>query len=224
VSEQAAALTEPLSVALQAVLDNRPGDDEKVLIIGGGVIGVMIVKAMRALGIGCHITVIEPQPFAAEFSRKSGADHVTSESISQTAEQVTGARSFRPIMGRPILQGGFDRVYDTIGQSATLQEALTATAAGGTISVVGIGKKITLDPTPLWLKLQTVRGSYAYGFTDTGSGRKHTFELALELMRDGKVSVEEMLTHVFPIEKYRDLIEVNLDKAKNRAMKTAVRF
>lgn len=224
VSEASATLTEPLAVALQAVIDNRPADGEKVLVIGGGVIGAMIVKAIRGLDIACEITVIEPSPFAAEYVKKSGADHVTAEGILETAERITGARSYKPLMGQRFLQGGFERIYDTVGHSPTLQAALIATAAGGTVSLVGIGNKVSFDPTPLWLKLLTIKGVYAYGETVTDTGRKHVFELALDLMQAGKISVEDMMTHTFPIEGYQDMIDVNLSKGKNRAMKTAVKF
>ena len=76
VSAESAALTEPLAVGLQAVLDNRPSDTDRVLVIGGGVIGAMIVKAIRGLGIGCTITVVEPSAFNADYIKKSGANHV----------------------------------------------------------------------------------------------------------------------------------------------------
>ena len=224
VSVESATLTEPLAVALQTVLDNRPTDSEKILIIGGGVIGAMIIKAIRGFDIHCDITVIEPSPFAAEYARKAGANQVATIGILETAQQITGARAFKPLMGQRILQGGFDRVYDTVGHSPTLQAALIVTAVSGTISLVGIGNKVAFDPTPLWLKLQTIKGAYGYGYTMTETGRKHVFELALDLMQDRKISVKDMLTHTFPIEQYQDLIDVNLHKGKNRAMKTAVRF
>jgi threonine dehydrogenase-like Zn-dependent dehydrogenase len=199
-------------------------DGEKILVIGGGVIGAMIVKAIRGLGIACDITVIEPSPFAAEYVKKSGADRVTAEGILETAEKVTGAKSYKPLIGQRILQGGVERVYDTVGHSPTLQASLIATAAGGTISLVGIGNKVTFDPTPMWLKLQTLKGVYAYGTTMTETGPRHVFELALDMIKDGRVFVQDMLTHTFPIERYQDMIEVNLSKGKNRAMKTAIKF
>ena len=111
-----------------------------------------------------------------------------------------------------------------MGHSSTLQDALIASGYGGVISLVGISKKVAFDPTPLWLKLLTIKGVYANGYNITEDGPKHTFALALELLRDRKIVVEDMLTHVFPIERYQDLIEVNLRKAENRAIKTAVRF
>jgi threonine dehydrogenase-like Zn-dependent dehydrogenase len=224
VSAESAVLTEPLAVGLQAVLDNRPADSDKVLVIGGGVIGAMIVKSIRGLDIRCSITVVEPSPFNAGYIKKSGAEQVISGNIIEAAEKITGGRAYKPMLGERIVQGGFDKVFDTVGHSPTLQMALIVTAGGGTISLVGIGNKITIDPTPLWLKIQTIKGCYGYGYNETGNGRRHAFEIALDLMEKKKVHVEDMLTHAFPIDRYRELIEVNLRKGMNKAIKTAVRF
>lgn len=224
VSPESATLTEPLAVGLQAVLDNRPKDNDRVLVIGGGVIGAMVVKAIRGLDIGCAVTVVEPSAFNADFIKRSGADHVVSGDIIGTALKMTGAKAYKPMLGERIVQGGFNKVFDTVGHSDTLQLALIVTAGCGTVSLVGIGNKTTFDPTPLWLKIQTLKGCYGYGYNDTPSGRKHAFEIALALMECGKVHVEDMLTHSFPIDRYRDLLEVSMNKGAHRAVKTAVKF
>ncbi len=224
VSPESAVLTEPLAVALQAVLDNLPGNREKILVIGGGVMGSLVVKTIRALGIGCDITVAEPSPFHAEYIRKSGADQVIGGGIVDEAVDITGGRAYKPMLGKKILMGGFDRVYDIVGHSTTLNTALRVTATGGTISVIGIGKDVKLDLTPLWLKLQTVKGCYGYGYNETAEGPKQAFQMALEMIGDDKIQVEDMLTHKFPLEDYRKMIEVNMNKTANRAIKTAVTF
>ena len=71
----------------------QPGD--QVLVISGGVIGTMIVKTMRALGIDCHINVPEPSPFHAEFIREAGADRVITDGdlFSHTVD-IKGASPF----------------------------------------------------------------------------------------------------------------------------------
>ena len=48
--------------------------------------------------------------------------------------------------------------------------------------------------------------------------------MALDLISSKIIQEEDMLTHKFPLEKYRELIEVNVKKDINRAMKTAVSF
>jgi (R,R)-butanediol dehydrogenase/meso-butanediol dehydrogenase/diacetyl reductase len=224
VSPESAALTEPLSVAIQAVLDNPPKDGEKVLVTGGGVIGSLVVKTIRALDIGCDITVSEPSPFQREYAAKSGADRVIGTRILEIAAQLTGGRTYKPMLGQKILMGGFDRVYDTVGHTPTLNTALRVTATGGTISIIGIGKEVKLDLTPLWLKLQTVKGCYGSGINETPAGPRHAFQMALDMMSEGKIRVEDMLTHTFPLEDYQRMVEMNMDKTTHRAIKTAVRF
>lgn len=224
VSPEAATLTEPLAVALQAVLDNLPSNQEKVLVIGGGVIGSLVVKVIRALDIRCDITVVEPSPFHGGYIKNCGADRVINGGIMDAAVNITGAASYKPLLGEKLLMGGFDRTYDIVAHGATLNTALRVTVAGGTISVVGIGKDVKLDLTPLWLKIQTIKGSYAYGYNETREGPKQAFQMALEMMACGRIHVDDMLTHKFPLRDYRKMIAVNRDKTAHKAIKTAVSF
>lgn len=224
-SDAAAVMTEPVAVALQTVFDNRPAADDRVLVIGCGVIGNLVVQAVRALSPRCFVAVIEPSAFAARLARRCGADEVipAGEVFDRTAT-LTGARVYRPMIGRPIPMGGFDRVYDTVGHAATLNLGMRLLSAMGTLSMVGIGGDARLDLTPLWLKLQTVKGVYAYGLVTFEGRRRHVFDIALELMRHGAIEAEPLVTHRFALEDYRRMIEVNLDKGRHRAMKTVVSF
>jgi threonine dehydrogenase-like Zn-dependent dehydrogenase len=54
--------------------------------------------------------------------------------------------------------------------------------------------------------------------------REHVFETALRFAAEGRVNLQGMITHTFPLERYADMIEVNMRKAANRAVKTAVSF
>lgn len=224
VSPESAALTEPLAVGLQAVLDNKPADTDKVMVIGGGVIGAMVVKCIRALDIGCDITVVEPSVFAAEYVKKCGANRIIKCGIIEAAVEIAGGRAYKPVLGERVVMGGFEKVYDTVGHADTLNKALRVLATNGTLSVIGIGKEVKLDLTTLWLKLQTVKGCYGYRYNNIAGTRMHTFEMALDLIASNKIKVDDMLTHKFPLEKYREMIEVNLKKETNRAIKTAVSF
>jgi len=224
VSPESAVLTEPLSVGLQAVLDNPPADTDKVLVIGGGVIGAMVVKCMRALGSACDITVVEPSPFAADYVLASGANRTIPGGIIDAAVEIAGGRAYQPMLGERVVMGGFDKVYDTVGHAETLNRALRVTATNGILSVIGIGKEVKLDLTTLWLKLQTVKGCYGYRYNRIDGAGKHTFEMALDLISSQKIRVDDMLTHKFPLAQYRELIEVNIKKDAHRAMKTAVSF
>jgi threonine dehydrogenase-like Zn-dependent dehydrogenase len=224
-SPKEGAMIEPFAVTLQAVYDNTPDRDDQVLIIGGGVIGNLLVQSIRALGIDCSITVAEPSRFHAELASQAGANYlITDGDVLHQSERITGAKAYKPMLGDKITMGGFTKIFDTVASAETLNTDMRVLRTGGVLSVVGIGKEVMSDLTPLWLKLQTIKGAYCYGYTDVRGKREHVFDIAIELVKQKKVSVAPMITHTFPLESYRDMIEVNLHKGKYKAVKTVVSF
>ena len=222
---EAAAMTEPVAVALQTVFDNLPAPGEKALVIGGGVIGNLVIQSIRTLAPECRISVIEPSAFAANLAMEMGAgEAIPWNQVFARSSNVTGASVYKPMLGSEILMGGFNRIYDTVGNSSTLNMSLRLLAAFGTLSVVGIGKEVKLDLTPLWLKLQTVQGVYGYGLVNHEGEDRHVFDIALEFMGSGRIDAEALVTHKFKLKDYMQMLEVNMNKGKHRAIKTLVSF
>ena len=224
-SDEKGALIEPLACAVQAVVDSMPGSDDQVLVVGGGVIGGLIVQVIRAFDVTCSITVVEPSAFHAGLASKAGADNVvTDRDVFGHTKRITGARSYKPMLGPDIIMGGFSKVFDVVASSATLNSSIRVLRTGGVLSVVGIGKDARLDLTPLWLKLQTIRGMYTYGYNDLGGQSRHAFDIAIDLVRRRRIDLASLVTHRFALEDYRRMIEVNLNKATYKAVKTIVTF
>ena len=224
-SPRQGVLIEPLTVGLQAVFSNMPQSGENIMVVGGGVIGTMVLKAIRGLDIDCSVTVVDSSGFAADLARQNGADHVIApKDALKNAVRVTGASRYTPMMGPDILMGGFARIYDCVGSPATLNMALRCLAAGGTLSQVGIWHDLKLDLTPLWLKHQTLKGVYGCGYADYQGKRRHMFEIALAMVANGKVTLDGMVTHIYALDSFDKMIEVNLAKEKHGAIKTAVAF
>ncbi|WP_028313229.1 zinc-dependent alcohol dehydrogenase [Desulfatibacillum aliphaticivorans] len=222
---EAAAMTEPLAVALQTVFDNMPEPSDKILVIGGGVIGNLVIQAVRTLCPDAGIALIEPAAHAAALAEELGqAEIIPFKAVYQTAAEFTGAAMYQPQLGQPVLMGGFDRIYDTVGNSATLNMGLRILGPFGTLSLVGIGSDVKLDLTPLWLKLQNIKGVYGYGRVTYQGETRHVFDLAMEFMNEGRIRTAPLVTHTFRLEDYREMIEVNLNKARHGAVKALVRF
>ena len=219
------ALIEPLTVGLQSVFGNMPQKKEKVLIIGGGVIGTMVLKAIRGLELDCHVTLCDPSTTAAESAKQAGADAVIRDGdlLSNTV-RLPGATRYKPMMGPDILMGGFARIYDTVGSPKTLNMAMRCLAAGGTLSQIGIWHDVKLDLTPLWLKQQTIKGVYGCGYASYKGERMHVFDIALDMVSKGKIGLADMVTHKLSLDNFTEMIELNLAKEKHRAIKTAVSF
>ena len=50
------------------------------------------------------------------------------------------------------------------------------------------------------------------------------FNIAIDLVKEGKVRLDDMITHKFELDNFEEMIEVNLSKEKHQAVKTAVSF
>jgi threonine dehydrogenase-like Zn-dependent dehydrogenase len=96
--------------------------------------------------------------------------------------------------------------------------------AGATLSQVRIWRDVKLDLTPLWLKQQTLKGVYGCGYATYKDAWRHMFDIAIDLVQEGKVTLDGMITHKYELDNFEEMIEVNLSKEKHRAIKTVVSF
>jgi len=225
ISPETAAMIEPFSIALEAVLSNRPQKDEQVLVIGGGVIGNMIIQAIRALEIPCKVTALVSSGFTGAMAKKSGADStVSGENALEQAAELTGGKCYMPLLGPSTMMGGFDRIFDCLSKSGSIIMALRAVRTGGVISLIGLSDGVKFDPTMIWVKLVTLKGSLYYGFHDWNGRKKHVFEIAIDLIAGRGLKLDEMVTHKFRLDDYGKMMEVNINKSKYKAVKTMFVF
>jgi threonine dehydrogenase-like Zn-dependent dehydrogenase len=218
VSEEEAVLVEPLSVALHAVLAHRPSGDARVLVIGGGTLGLLVIAALRWLGTETPIACLARHARQAAWAQRLGADTVPDEA---GAAAVSGARSYRNLAGGRSYLGGPDLIYDCVGSRSSVDLALRLAGPRGTVVNVG-GPAVlgSLDLTPSWVRELTVAGAYVYGREASLPGAPHTFGVALELVATGRFPLGELVTHRYRLEDWRQAMAANLDRGASGAMKT----
>lgn len=223
-SDEQVVIMESLCSSLHPVSRVRPRDGESVLVIGCGAIGLGVIASIKALGIDCRITGLEPVPLNREKAREKGADEMidpASESIYERTAGITGARVYRPvILEKEICMGGFDCVFDCVGSTRSIYESLRVAAGGGRVALIGIQTPRRVDWTPVWLKGLTIVGCHAEGMDEYEGATMSTFELAIRLVEEGKVDLTDLITHRFLLDEYRKAIEVNMHKARFGAIKT----
>jgi len=227
VNDENGLLVEPFSVALHAVLGNYPQDEETVLIIGAGVIGVCIVAALRSLGSKARVVVLAKYPFQEEVVKGYGADQVIHlrRHYYQELAQALGATLRQPLLGKPVVIGGADIVYDCVGEGSSLDDGLHFTRSGGRMVLVGsAGTPKGVDWTPIWLNEIDVRGSYIYGTESYRGERIRTFQLALNLMAEGKVDLTPLVTHRFRLKDHRQALAAMANKGKSEVVKAVFAF
>jgi L-iditol 2-dehydrogenase len=224
VSDENAVLTEPFSTALHMVAGNTVQPGETVLVFGCGVMGLCTVAAIRALCPDVRILAVEIDPFHSRIAREMGAEEVVKpggKEFYRSIAELTGAKMYTPLLTKPLLIGGVDRVFDAVGNTETVEASLRVLANGGWFNLLGIGEPGKIDWTPVWLKELTIRGIYAYQEVEVAGERLHAFDLALRLYESGDVDLAHLVTHKFGIEEYPKALETALNKGKHQAIKIA---
>jgi L-iditol 2-dehydrogenase len=172
VSDDAAALLEPLSVAIWATGKARVTAGSSVLIAGAGPIGLVATQVARARG-ATAITVTDIAPHRLAAARNNGA------TAALPAADVA-------VAGR-----GFDAFIDCSGAASAISAGLQALGPAGAAVLVGMG----LDELvlPVWLVQQrelTVTGTYRYA---------NTWPTAIALAASGAVDVDSLVTNRYPL-------------------------
>lgn len=232
-TDEQAALVEPTAVALRAAMRRLPQPGETSMVIGAGTIGLLTTQAVRALGPeGTNITVLARYPFQVEMAARMGGDTVLyDEDLAVAVARLTGGQRFHSRFGADLMIGGFDTVYDTVGTSSTLNQALRWTRAGGTVVLVGNHlATLRVDMTPVWHQEIAIVGSRAHGAETPPpsraalvgrdrAGRESTFQLAARLLREHRLTPERLITHRFPAHEVRRALAVARKRAEHRAIK-----
>jgi 2-desacetyl-2-hydroxyethyl bacteriochlorophyllide A dehydrogenase len=173
-SPRAAALTEPLAVALHGVSiagGVKPG--QRILVTGAGPIGLLTIAALRAAGAD-DVTVCEPGERRRERALKVGAKRgVVPEDLSE------------PAMGRPVAEP-FELAFECSGRPRACEAAITQLDFAGTLVHVGTGSSYpTLNHNRVILLELTVLGALNYDADG--------FERALALLASGRLPLDQLI-------------------------------
>ena len=173
VTDQQAALVEPLSCAVHGL--RRVGDvvGEDVLIMGAGTMGLLLGQLVVAAGAR-SLTVI---------------DHKQSRLETATAVGATAVATDLAMFGA----SRFGVVIDATGAPSAIEAAFTAVGRGGRLLLFGVangGDTVRLSPFRVYNEEITVLGSMAV---------LDSFGVAAQLIADGKIQTAPLLGDPFPL-------------------------
>ncbi|RMJ18081.1 hypothetical protein CDV36_002242 [Fusarium kuroshium] len=191
---QEAVLVEPLAVAVHGVRLAGLEVGQRVLVQGSGTVGLLTAAAAKAYGAKqVYITDINPEKL--EFAKKYLGCSTFAPDLDSTPEE--NADRFKKEMG---LDDGIQVVLECTGVEASAQTGLHALSSGGVFVQIGLGKPVQAIPIHAMSEKEIVlKTSFRYGPGD--------YEIALELLESGKVSVAPLISSIVPFEKAADAWE-----------------
>jgi L-iditol 2-dehydrogenase len=180
VSDDAAALCEPLSVGIAAVRKAGLDGGSRVLITGAGPIGIVLTQLARAYG-ATEVVVSDPDEARRAQAKEFGATQV----LNPSAE--------------PIGELGVDAFIDASGAPSAVVDGIRALRPAGTVVLVGSGTESMELPTQLIQNRELVlTGVFRYA---------NTWPTAIALVESGRVNLDAMVTAHFPLEKAAEALD-----------------
>ncbi len=231
VSDRAASLHEPVSIACHGLLRAAPEDGAPVLVVGAGIIGLATVAALRGLFPECPVTVLARHAHQATAAASCGAEHVVrwdgAGGHFEELARISGSR----VVGYKthlMLMGGFPYVVEAVGAPQSVTEALRAVAHHGTVLLLGAAGISEVDLTPVWYKEAALVGSIDHGADASaapglaGSPGRHSVDRAVDVLAAGLLP-DDVVTHEFTLDDYREAIGSAIDRGASGAIKVVFR-
>lgn len=178
----AAALAEPVSVALHAVNLSGCRPEQKVLIIGAGTIGLIVLTLLKQRGLK-EIAVVEPNLSRAAIAAQMGAVMVIDSragGLSTAADRFSGGR-------------GANLVFECAGLPETISDACSLAGAKGSVIALGICHQ----PVEInFLSLVTREISIIPAF----SKKAAEFKEAVNLISAGRIDLLPLISQVISLD------------------------
>ena len=191
-SDDAAALLEPLSVAIATMRKAGIVPGSSILIAGAGPIGVICAQAAKAFGAS-RIVVTDLVPSRREKALKFGATEVLDPA------QVD-VSAIEPV----------DAFVDATGVAVAVQSGIKAVGPAGRVVLVGMGADEYPLPVSHIANLEiTVTGIFRY--TDT-------WPAAIHLVNSGAVDLDSMVTGRYDLEHVAEALDSDTDPASLKSI------
>lgn len=186
-SDDTAALLEPLSVGIAALRKAALTVGERVLITGAGPIGLILVQLARVYGAQrIAVTDLDPQRLA--LASEFGATETHDAGAGTVAEEP-----------------GFEVFLDASGAGSAVRSGLRCLAPAGRAVLIGMGaEEYALPVAVIQNRELTVQGVFRYA---------NTWPVAIDLVARGLVDLDALVTERFGLADTQKALETAGDAA-----------
>jgi threonine dehydrogenase-like Zn-dependent dehydrogenase len=196
VSDEEAAIVEPVALALRVLDYMKPNLGDWVTIIGQGPIGLLMTQVAKLKG--CLVIAVDLEDYRLELSEKYGADAVINAKKEDVAETV-----------RKLTKHGSDLVIEAAGNRQTVEQTPFLVRKAGKVALVGESKG--------YLNLEDA--DEALFFTIYISPVE--YPAAVELIDRKLVDVKGLITHRFKLDDFERALQT-VDNPAEKALKVII--
>lgn len=175
-----ACMIEPVSIAFHAVRITPMAINDSALVVGSGMIGLMVIQALRIAGCG-QIIAVDLDADRLVQARQLGADTGLLGSDSALSEKILELTHGR----------GADHAFEVVGITPAIKTAVTNVRKGGTVTLVGnLSPQVELPLQAVVTRELTLYGSCA---------SQGEYPACLEMVARGRVNVDALISATAPL-------------------------
>jgi L-iditol 2-dehydrogenase len=198
------SLSEPLAIGIYAVHQSIPVKNAAIGILGFGPIGMSVFLSARAQGAK-RIVVTDRIDKRLQVAMNAGASYTGNPDKQDVEKDI--------LRMEPLL---LDAVFECCGRQEAIDQAVNLLRPGGKLLIIGIPEfdRWSFDAGEIRRKeidIQNIRR------------QNNCTEEALEMISDGLVSIDSMVTHRFPFEKSKDAFDL-VAEYRDGVMKAMIEF
>lgn len=190
-----AALGEPISVAVHAVIERTHVHNGDVAFVSGpGCVGLLVSQVAKLEGATVVLAGTSKDKNRLDCARRIGIEHVVEIDEQDPLE----------VLGELTGGAGADIVYECAGAAASLATCWKAVKKEGTLVPVGMYPgPIETDFNSVSMKELRVIGTYGYVWT--------SWQRTVRLLAEGKIAADEMISHVYGLDDYEKAFRATRD-------------
>lgn len=174
------------------------------MVLGPGPIGLLSLQVAKLQGAGAiFISGMAEDGARLEIAARLGARRTIDSTQEDPVEVV---RSYGDGLGA-------DVVIDAVGVSATLKQGIEMVRPNGQITKVGWGPApVGFSLDPLVAKAASLKGSFSHNYK--------TWERVIELVTEGGIDVEPLISRVAPLDAWHEAFEKMESRIEVKAVLT----
>lgn len=192
---EAAAMAEPLACCLHGIDLAGIQVGDKVCVVGGGAIGLLMVQLAKLSGAS-QIVLSEPNEKRRQVGLQLGANAALDPTRPDAQE------AFAQVLG-----GGANVVIECVGNVPAVKSAFQFAGKGATVLLFSVPKVDATFDLPLfdvYKKELTIKGSFV---------NPDTHARAVALINSGKVDFDPIITHRFTLDQLPEAIAMQMSDA-----------
>lgn len=192
---EAAAMAEPLACCLHGIDLAGIQVGDKVCVVGGGAIGLLMVQLVKLSGAS-QIVLSEPNEKRRQVGLQLGANTALDPTRPDAQEAFA-----------QVLDGGANVVIECVGNVPAVKSAFQFAGKGATVLLFSVPKVDATFDLPLfdvYKKELTIKGSFV---------NPDTHARAVALINSGKVDFDPIITHRFPLDQLPEAIAMQMSDA-----------